>query len=371
MEKYFEEEQGGGNLSGGLHGAELPERLASVLEDLGPLAGPKLSERPQSFDGRSRFEMIWEEARKGKGEHPREWARVALLMAQAGECVNRILPGGNLPMVEMAGWGDEFFAACEAFSLAGASCWKKDARRRSLVDASQRFSKLGRQGWLLEAMARDDCFETTSAKRDLQLDDILSGPDPRELAKPALEEWAGRFEWEAQRRSSSFDLECAWILTSRFSARQALSVWRRALGDAGVSRQELSVWVIGCMWGSLSDLPTPDDLRPLSTKAMSLYLGRAALVRAKEDGSAKDPERMDLWIKFLLDACEACGVEFDPVVLAKQAAEWRREAQFSQRGFEAADSLDAAVERACARWEARVLNQMLPPAPQAARARHL
>lgn len=352
-----------------IHGAAIPDGLARAIENLGHLVGVELEERLSGADGRSRFEKIWDEARKGRREHPREWARVLVLMAQATSCVDRMLPGGQLPIVEMAGWGSEFYCACEAFSLAGANCWKRDIRRARFVDVAKNCPKLRLENWVRDAMSRDDRFETTSVKLDLQFDDINFGPDFRALPKPSCEEWAERFEWESKRRSSSFDVECAWILTSKFTPKQALSIWRRALGDEGIPRKDLSVWVLGCKWGNLADLPDAKDLLPLSTRHMSVYLGQAALARAKEDAAVKDPERVDGWMDALMDACEACSVDFLPAakVLEQEALDWTQRSYTVLGG----DVLSSAVVRACARWEARVFNLMLSPAIPASRARHL
>lgn len=341
--------------------------MAVDIESLGFLADAEMQELLHGADSLSFSNRIWTAARKGRLSHPREWARALTSMASSRDFVNRALPNGQLPIIEMAGWGSEFYGACEAFSLAGASCWKRDIRRARLVDVAKNCPELRRANWLREAMSRDERFETTSAKLDLQFNDASSGVDLQEMAMPSLEEWAARFEWESRQGPSSFDVECAWILTSKSTPAQALNIWRRVLGDEGISRKELSEWVMGCKWGRIGEFPSEQDLLPLSTKEMSVHLGKAALARGAEDGAAKDPRRVDGLTEALQEACEACGVDFMPAaaVLAKQASDWEQWAEFGL-----AKTLRDALVRANARWEARIFGRLLSPSASAPR-RHL
>lgn len=342
--------------------------IHSALLEAGVSAADLLQEPLSDAEGVARmgFEILWRRARVERSDDAPAWALVVEAMAVATDRVNRPLFGGRLPLVEMMEWGPAFGSAREAFANAGASCWKRDALGANAIGKARRSGEIS-AAWLQKAMREQDPLETDNAKADLKLFEAGAG-----FEKPvSAQEWARRFEWESRRRESSFDTECAWLLTRRFSPAEALSAWRRAVGDKHIAPSDLARWVLTCVWGKRPGLPSTEELRLVGGPGLAAQLARAALTTGPSDGAAKDGEGSELMVAALVEACDLCGADYRVAAkfFADQVSGWRFGEALAYNpavSGSASEQLANAMGRAHAQWETRRLNAVVPsnePAP--------
>lgn len=351
--------------------------VAGAIVSAGASAPAGLARRPPDPSHRSPtcFEIVWERVRASPAATRAQWALAAESMSVAEALVNRPLSHGRLPLSEMMAWGEAFGSARAAFARAGANCWKKDIRRRSAVDEARRLGVLHSEGWLANAMERHDPFDTDSAKADLKSDDVGSARG----ATPS-HEWAERFESEAAKGGSTFDIECVWLLTRRFSPAEALGIWIKAKGREGVESSELAGWTMRCLGGGVSGRPEPGDIRPLCVggggAGFAHLLGRAAIEMGEADGLSRDPRLLNQLIEALVDACDLCAVEFEPAaqVLADKALAWATPSNFGSNPYASEPAgmrLIESLARGRALWEARGIAAAVELGSPSARGRRL